>query len=280
MFAARGLAANPPPWIMSAMRFRMPPLTATAATALVVLALGAWATWRWSNVADAWMPGVATSAIAIAVTITLVQGIIRREEKRRLRPRVEDVIGWLRSDLFDFAQSAVIDYAGTHLHTFETIQPDLLSFLEQWLAESDRQDSCAAPIRDGPEDPRVPLLLHSATRFAESLKRTRERDREVMEPELVRALDDCVHGVGLGQMALGLSLGRDWHDPIGTRRHGESRVVQAALDFGRVLLRHDDRGRIAFPDLSIQAAEEHSRHLARHGESIVSWRGRLQPPDR
>jgi hypothetical protein len=46
---------------------------------------------------DAWAPNIATSAVALAATITIVDWIVRREGQRRVQPRVDRVIRVLSS---------------------------------------------------------------------------------------------------------------------------------------------------------------------------------------
>jgi len=74
---------------------------ATAFATVAVAAIVGWFGARESGWVDAWLPNVATSALSIAVTITIVDRIIRREAARKLRPRVERVLyspdgfGWM-----------------------------------------------------------------------------------------------------------------------------------------------------------------------------------------
>jgi hypothetical protein len=133
----------------------------------------------------AWTPNIGTDAFFVAVTITVVEQAIRREEKRRVRPRVESAMYHTRLAMKMFAESVVIDYSGTHLHTFRPVERDMLDFLEQWLADADNKDACSAPI-----DGTYSLVMHAGAELGNFLRDLRQHDRDVMEPDLIRALDD------------------------------------------------------------------------------------------
>jgi hypothetical protein len=208
-----------------------------------------------------WMPNVATGAFFVAVTITVVERAIRRERRQRLQPRVEYVLDRLRWDLRSFLESLVVDYSGTHLGTFKPVPRDAIAFLDFWLVEKEHQDACHTPLEDSP----LPLVLHAGFECANALRRSRDNDREVMEAELVRAIDDYWWHAGQGELFYGFSRAQWTHDPAGNMRHAEEVLVRGARKFAEALLPHDTRGRIEFEDLTLQAAEEHSRGMRERG---------------
>jgi hypothetical protein len=66
----------------------------------------------------AWTPNIATSALSIAITVTIVSWIVRREARRRIQPRVERTLYWIGLGYRGFLHAILIDYAGTHHATF------------------------------------------------------------------------------------------------------------------------------------------------------------------
>jgi hypothetical protein len=219
----------------------------------------------------AWTPNIATDAFFVAVTITVVERAIRREARRRLQPRIESVMYHARMAVKMFASSIVIDYSGTHLHTFRAVERDMLEFFDQWLADADNKDACSMPI-----DSTYSLVIHAGAELGNFLRDLRNLDREVMELELIRALDDYLWlGAQHGTMMLSFAMDPSGHDRPGSFAHAEQNVVREAKKFAEVLLRHDERGRITFDDLTLRAAEEHSRHTADRGWYIEEMAARM-----
>ena len=88
----------------------------------------------------AWTPNIATSALSIAITITVVSWIVRREARRRIQPRVERTLYWIGLGYRGFLHAIVIDYAGTHHATFKPIPVTAPEMMELWLAEQEHKD--------------------------------------------------------------------------------------------------------------------------------------------
>jgi hypothetical protein len=236
-------------------------------TAVAGLAAVAW--WL-TEALDDWAPNFAAEALSVAATIVIVERIVRHEDRERLRPRAESAMDALRQDFRSFLHIITVDYAGTHLHTFRPLPADALSFLDQWLADKDTQDACPAPIRT--EDRVVvSLVLDGGIEFGKALVGWRELDREVMEPEVVRAIDDYVwhgaqHGATMYQLGgLGSSRAKAY-------MAAERAIVRAARAFGEVLARYDRHGRIVFDDLTLSAMAEHRQVLRKRADEIAGWR--------
>jgi hypothetical protein len=239
-------------------------LVFTSVAGLAVLA------WWFTDALDDWAPNFAAEALSIAATIVIVERIVRHEDRERLRPRVESAMAALRQEFRKFLHAITVDYAGTHLHTFRPLPADALSFLDQWLADKDAQDACPTPIRD---DDRVvfSLVLHEGIELGKGLVGWRELDRDVMEPEVVRAIDDYVwHGAQHG--ATMYQLGGLGSTRATAHTTAEKAVVRAARAFGEVLARYDPRGRIVLEDLTLSAMEEHSEMLRKRAGEITGWR--------
>jgi hypothetical protein len=99
-----------------------------------------------------WAPNIAASAFALAITITVVEWIVRREARARIRPRVERVIYWMG---LAFRGAIVIDYAGTHRDSFKPIPEKGLEMIDLWLAEDENEDRPRKLL----EGQRLPMLL-------------------------------------------------------------------------------------------------------------------------
>jgi hypothetical protein len=203
------------------------------------------------------MPNVATALAVLAVTVSAVEWIVRREAQRRMRPRVEIVMTDLRLRLSSFAHSVAMEYGGTHLWTFRPIPKDVIAFLDHWLEECDRYDACDVR-EDGP--PRSPVV-DAAIELGRTLNAVRERDREVMEPELVRAIDDFLwrgvqHGLLFTQK---LDSGHVGHERAESYRLGERVVVAEGKKLIEVFTRCDGGRRLIFDDLALAATEQHSK---------------------
>jgi hypothetical protein len=140
------------------VRGSRPTPTEWVALASLAVAIGAVAMYCVTSALRAWTPNIATDAFFVAVTITVVERAIRREARRRLQPRVESVMYHTRMQMKMFASSVVTDYSGTHLHTFRPVDQDMLAFLEQWLADQDRQGG--QEVRRGPSPARRPRPDH------------------------------------------------------------------------------------------------------------------------
>lgn len=73
---------------------------------------------------DNWAPNIATEALSIAVTIAVVERIVRRESERRVRPRVDRALRVLTGAYLWFSRMVALDYASTHLTSDLTEVPD------------------------------------------------------------------------------------------------------------------------------------------------------------
>jgi len=246
-----------------------PSLATWAGLAFVGVASVAVLTWWLTDALDDWAPNAAVEALSIAATIVIVERIVRHETRARVRPRIESASDALRQEFHSFLYGITVDYAGTHLHTFRPLPRDALAFLDQWLADKDKQDACQTTLREDRGE--LPLVLHQGIELGKALRHYRELDREVMEPELVRAIDDYIwHGTQRGLLMYRLPAD-------GTERGkryvlAEAAIVRAARAFGEVLARHDPRGRLEFDDLTITAMQMHSEGLRDRAGEIVGWR--------
>jgi hypothetical protein len=155
-----------------------------------------------------WAPNIAVTAFALAITITVVERIVRSEERARVRPRVEYTIYWIGLGFRDMTRHIAMDYAYTHRASFHEIPADASQMFKLWLTDLDKQDQPRA-LNDGA---RLPTLLSRAQEFASGLERARERDVDVLEADLVLEIDEF-----LGQIdAAAAAFGRTEQDPGNT----------------------------------------------------------------
>jgi hypothetical protein len=234
--------------------------TTIAAVVLTLIAVGAAVAYLAADAVDAWMPNVAIGAVSIAITITLVEGIVRREARVRLRPRLERTANGLRNVLEGFCVSATLDYADTHLRGYRPIPTEMLSFLEQWLMAKEQQDVC--PPARGVH------VIQAGFRLADELRRYRAEDREVMEPDLVRAIDDYITSVTAAQHLFAFSevaSGADCADAI---RYAEEHLVRGAATFGAALARWDTGRTLEFTSGMAEIADWSHSRLVRAAEKV------------
>jgi hypothetical protein len=255
-----------------------PSLATRAALAFVGVAGLAVLVWWLTDALDDWAPNVAVEALSIAATIVIVERIVRREARQRQWPRIESAMRGLRQEFRKFVHGLAWDYARTHLHTFRPLPRDALAFLDHWLAGKKEQDACQVPV-PGDERVEISYVLYEGLMMGNALRIYREIDREVMEPEVVRAIDDYLwHGVQHGQTMYAIA-GRS-ADPDKGYAIAETAIVRAARAFGEVLERHDPRGPIELDDLTLSAMQETSEHLRKRAGEIVGWRWRPRPGPR
>jgi hypothetical protein len=103
------------------VRLRGLSLTSWLAFALVVLGLVFVAIAIAFDSLDAWAQNLATEAFAIALTIAIVERIVRREARGRLRPRVNRALSALNANVRIFLEALAYDYAQTHIDTFRPL---------------------------------------------------------------------------------------------------------------------------------------------------------------
>ncbi len=139
-----------------------------------------------------WAPNIAVSAFALAITITVVEWIVRTEARARVRPRLDRVIYWMGLAFRGFTGAIAIDYAGTHRDSFKEIPPDAGEMFAMWLAEQDNEDR---PRHVLPGE-RLPTLILSGREFGQQLEIARARDLDVLDPNLVAVIDKFRWHVG------------------------------------------------------------------------------------
>jgi hypothetical protein len=200
------------------------------AAGLCVIAIVAVLVFAFTNVLDAWMPNVATSALAIAVTITVVEQLIRREEQQRLQPRIQGSLNRLGRLINDFALMVWRDYVSTHERPDVDPAGDTIVLLDRWLADDEDLP------RQLPDNG-VPYLLTHAVDFARQAKLVADADREVLPPDLVAAIDELETTIRGAEQVHRLLSQFDVEQPEGERT-ALKLAVSAARTFASTYRRH------------------------------------------
>jgi hypothetical protein len=172
--------------------------TSRVALATIVIALAGGIVYAvgWAR---AWMPNVVVGALTVAVTVTVIERAFQREAEDRLKPRRDDVWQSLSRGLRSLIKSIAADYGFHHLDTFEPIPENPAAIIDHWLAgrqTEDAEDSIHPPrlrvfnVTVPVPDWSAPPLVEAGERFAALLNRERERNREVIDPRLIHAIDE------------------------------------------------------------------------------------------
>jgi hypothetical protein len=203
-------------------------LIVVATTALILGHLiGSWA-------AD-WAPNVATEAIAILVTVAVVDRIVRGRERARLRPRVDRAMREVGLSFQWVVRMVAMDYAQTHRDSFEAVPADSLGVLDHWTENADREDTGRRGLEDRDA---IPIVVNVALDTAGSLKRSRDNDRDVFEPDVVAQIDDFEDGA---RTAFAIHLGMNDVEVNERARVAIAEVISTTRKLGETIIRHDPR---------------------------------------
>jgi hypothetical protein len=171
-------------------RWKLSPTTSVAA-ALVAVAIAALVVAVTTAVFDNWAPNIATEALSIAVTVFVVERIVRREAERQLQPRRERALSVLANAFIKFSRMAHFDYAGTHLASdLSEIPEDPVEMLRVWQENYDAKDAPHVPAGSRP------LLLEEAVAFVEKAQRIVDTERNQLPSDLVVAVENLGHSFG------------------------------------------------------------------------------------
>jgi hypothetical protein len=186
--------------------------------------LGSWA----AN----WTPNLGTEAIAILVTVAVVDRIVRGHERARLKPRVDRALQDVGSAFRTMVRLVASDYKFTHAKTFKPLPKTSLGVLDHCLENVDQEDAKRLGMDTG-----EPVVLALAQNEATSLKRSRDDDRDVLEPDLIAQIDAFAESVRDAEQYW-------WGYPAEPDERGRDavwQVVRATRDLGEALVRHDEQ---------------------------------------
>jgi hypothetical protein len=196
---------------------------------MAAAALFVWVHWDIDRL-DAWMPNIVIGLIAVAVTVTLVEGIVRREEQERVGPRVQGVLAQLGPPFRWFTTQVLMDYGMTHFG-YE-IGGDATDILRAWNQDNHTDDLSA--VRNTTR-----LALQEGLEFVQLATRLCANDRDALPQDLVVAIDHLEVAAAMGAQNEtmfddGEELGRAY------RRWRLLVVVTAVLGFADTFRRHCD----------------------------------------
>lgn len=154
------------------------------AAVLVGVAIGAVIVYATTKALDPWMPNVATGALSIAITITVVDKLIRRADDARIERRRQQAYRRLAMALVSLTQTVLMDYVGTHLHSDIEMSGDPAELLKRW-----REDDVDTPRRPPPHGAR-PFVLDAAVEFATDVKRVADADHDVLPDDLLTTMSE------------------------------------------------------------------------------------------
>lgn len=209
------------------MRLRLTDRLAIGLVGVSVLAVAVWAT---ADALDEWAPNIATEALSIAVTIAIVDRIVRSETGRR--PRVRAALGRIAEALRVMGALVWSEYK-TSRETPVVMPEDLVAVLDLWLA-AEEEESADERIDDDirrqvvDEDDIRPQVVDEASRLATELEQLRRDDGDYIEDPLLLALDAFIASVREGADAAS----------HGDLRYGMHAVVEAARDLAAEYGRH------------------------------------------
>ncbi len=149
----------------------------------MLVAVVAFLVWLCFDVADAWMPNVATGAFFVAVTVTVVQWAIQRESDRRLEPFRMRALDEIIAEWHTLCECIALDYAETHGVDVDGLPEDIFDRLQTWLDDHES----AAPHRIGADG--VPALIRAGLGLVAALCDVRERFGEVLGDEVLLEIE-------------------------------------------------------------------------------------------
>ncbi len=133
-----------------------------------------------------WAPTIAAGTFGTALTITFVAAIARRESRLRVKPRVDKAVFELASGFSTFARVVARDYIACYgFPECEELPENDLVVMCLWLEVEGNPQRAVRQIDDSGR----PALARAAQDLAVCLESVRARCADVLEPDLVAAID-------------------------------------------------------------------------------------------
>lgn len=195
--------------------------TWVAALVLMLVAVGGVVVYQ-EGWLQAWMPNVVVGAVTAAVTVTLIERVVRAEGRHRERARLDDAVDAIGYPFRGLFFGVAFDYGQTH--SSRGALPDApLGFLDFWLAEDPARD------RDRLLTPGAwsTMLMWESSQLSAVLRKHRELGQDVLGPELLQAIDrynDAEEASSAVSKLLPIGL----PDPQGAIGDAHQQIVNAA----------------------------------------------------
>lgn len=177
----------------------------------------------------AWLPNIGTDFFMLALTVTLVDWIVRRAESDRIAPWATRALREIGASYRVVVSAVVRDYKQTHQREALAIPPSSLDVLNLRLAHFEDEDT----RRTFPSDD-LPLVVSVALQAASSMQETLADDRPALAPDLIAAIDEYEEDA---RLAATIYFGLDEAEPVERERAAIAQAVQATRSFGVVLIR-------------------------------------------
>ncbi len=236
--------------------------------ALVLAALagvGIWAWFEFKGGLRSWTPNIVVGALTAAVTITIIDWAIRRESKQKLQPRVDDALYWIGLSSRGLVSTVAVDYASTHVNSFSPLPSDVVKLFQHWLDGRGTEDSLRSDSLD------ESLILEGSIELRQAIERTRERDREVLEPQLIREIDEFTRAVNYATWLASDALRVPGDDTQAVARELSAGLVQSGIRFAEVFRQYAPVW-MTVPEITRVGSQAHSdqlRHLRDAGNEDV-----------
>jgi hypothetical protein len=149
--------------------------------ALAVIAIILAAT---TSIASAWLPNIAVGAISIAITTAVVEELLRRAERERVRARVEGANQRLESALMNLINIVQLDFYRWRETRPIALGGNPVEVLTRWL------EAVHDPQRAGLPSGAYEGVLRGGIFFAQGIKRVADEDGDYLGAILLQRMRD------------------------------------------------------------------------------------------
>ena len=163
-----------------AKRFLLARPSTKAIVLLVAVAIASALVGVLSNRFDNWAPNVTSEAIFVALAVGVIDRLLKREERDKLRPRLNRIEQIIQVEFARPLEAIAYDYAQAHPIETRPIPLSSLRLIEVWLEGVEG----GARSEWGPDE--RPHVLLKLEEFASRLDQIRIVDRELLTADLVR----------------------------------------------------------------------------------------------
>lgn len=135
---------------------------------------------------DNWSPNFATEALSLALTVAIVEKIVRREDQRRVQPQIDRALDLLSQAIVHYSMSATMDFLMTHPGADpNTVPSGTVEKFDQWNHGSANETA-----------PRSRFFLEESVQLAQLVQRILNADRNVLPTDVVIDASNLVETFG------------------------------------------------------------------------------------
>jgi hypothetical protein len=216
--------------------------------ALVLVAVGGVAVvlYVWTSRLDPWLPNVATSAWSIAVTIAVVERIVRTES----RDRIVQALGRIRPGFYTLAEMAMNDYSDMHKASYERPPAAFRELLAHFRSGLDTIDV------GWRNDPAVLVASKALSRY---LDEQLQRHESVLDHSFIAEAHDFIRSERMSRnMYRAANEKRIYYDEDSWRRSALAGIVDATLRLYEVFERYARR---YLPDAAVSLRDDEIEYV-------------------